>query len=446
MPAARTKKRRWLRTTLIVLGVLTGLIIGASVLDVDFSYEKDETAADEFETSKIEKGDIESRLTETGTTYLENTVDIMSKVSGTVTLMTVEMGDSVQKGQLVAVVAPDNTELLRLYGRRAQVANSYVQMVQAKDDLSHSEKLFNAVQGTSRDNVLRKRRGLSTAKTNFQLSLLELHILEKDMEIRGGMANRVMSIVNKGDEAEVLQAMDESLEVLAGDSTGFIKLADVRVLSPTSGIVISRGVDVGEMILSGTSSLSRGTVLLRTGDLGSMFISCRISEVDAGKVTVGQQAKIMFEAFPEDTHISQIIWISPIGSVPQGSSIVSFKIKIKLDATPEYAKPGMSCDIDIITAQKKQVLMALLESVATDDEEKYVFVKKGDDFEKRIITTGIADDKHCEVLSGLEEGEQIVTDIDEYEEVQEEKRLEADGEKNDKADKSSRRRGHRRIR
>jgi len=464
LPAELRKKRRWLKRILIVLAVVIGLGLVGYVAHSRFSESDD--GPEEFDVYSVGTGDITSRLTETGETFLEGTIEVMSKVSGTVTETTVEEGDSVEKGQVVAVVEPDNTELLRLYGRRAQVANAYVQMVQAKDDLLHQRRLFEKVRGTSRDMVLRKERSLSTARTNFRLALMELHILEKDMEIQGGMATRVMAALKSGSEAGIRRTIDDSLDISAANGEGFVQLADVRVLAPSAGVVISKGVEVGEMVISGTSALSRGTMLFRIGDLGSMFISCRVSEVDAGKLEIDQRVSVTFEAFLDEKPTGKIVWISPIGSRAQGSSIISFPVKIKLDEAYQFAKPGMSCDIDIVTSEKKDVLRALLESVAAKEdsededwedeaqeeereatESKYVYVKKGETYEKRPIEVGEEDEKYCEVISGLEEGEDVVRDIDEYEEALKEKEEEADKDKKKKGEKgkSSKRRRRARL-
>lgn len=451
--------------------VVLGLV--GYILHSHLSAKEDDQ--EEFEVQKVETGDITSRLTETGSTYLEGTVEVMSKVSGTITGTMVEEGDAVAKGQILAVVEPDNTELLRLYGRRAQVATAYIAMVQAKDDLRHQKKLFDEVRGTSRDTVLRNERNLSTAHTNFRLALMELHILEKDMRITNGMAVRVMAALKSGSEDRVRETIDKSLDISSSDGEGFVELADVRVSAPNDGIIIAKGVEVGEMVISGTSALSRGTVLYRIGNLDYLFISCRVSEVDAADLKMNQATKVTFEAFPDKELAGKIIWISPIGSTADGSSIISFPVKIKLDEVAEFVRPGMSCDIDIITSEKKGVIRIPLESVAVHTGEKdeakedenggsstassdaeseaedntadepskgeYVYVKKGEEFEKRPIEIGKDDDRYCEVISGLELGEEIVTNIDDYEEAQRKKKAEKGGS----GDEDSRR-GRRRIR
>lgn len=419
MPAKPRKGRRWPKYVLISLGTIVGLLIIGYVVRIQVTGKSDEN--DEFELSKVERGDVTTRLTETGTTYLERTIEVMSKVSGTVTLTAVEEGDIATKGQVLAVVEPDNTELLGLYGKRGQVATAYIRMVQAADDLSHAQKLFNAIGGTSQDDVLRKQRSLSTARTDFRLSLMELHILEKDMEIANGMAKKVAEVLRAGTESDVRKTMDDSLEIFEQDSSEFFQLADVRVLAPGSGIIIEKGIEVGEMIISGTSALSRGTMLFKIGDPESMSISCLVSEVDAGKLHVNQRADITFEAYPDEKQAGKIVWISPIGTRPEGASIISFQVKLELDEAPDFAKPGMSCDIDIVTDEKKDVLIALLESVGEEDEKAYVYVKSKDGYEKKEIEVGIKDDRHWEITSGLEEEEEIVTDFDECDAAQQAK-------------------------
>lgn len=467
MPAEVRKKRRWVRRVLITLSIVIGLGVVGYLGYAHFSASDE--GPEDFDVYKVEIGDITSRLTETGETFLESTIEVMSKVSGTITETSAEEGDGVEKGHILAVVEPDNTELLRLYGRRAQVANAYVQMVQAKDDLDHQRRLFEKVQGTSRDAVLRVERSLSTATTNFRLALMELHILEKDMEIAGGMATRVMAALKSGSEVEVRRTIDSSMDISAAEGKGFVRLADVRVLAPSAGIVISKGVEVGEMVISGTSALNRGTVLFTIGDLSSMFISSRVSEVDADKLEVGQRVNLRFEAALDAKLTGKIVWISPIGSKAAGASVISFPVKIKLDEACPIVKPGMSCDMDIVTSEEKNVKKVLLESVATEkpvkDEEaqdeavenepkeqtttswrlesKYVYVKRGETYEKRPIEVGDEDEKSCEVVSGLEEGEEVVKNIDDYEEAQkakEEKDKKDKGKDEDKKQKSTRRR------
>jgi len=452
LPAKVRKRRRWFRRILIVLFILIALGVLGHFLNVHFGFTSGDEGALDYDVSKVERGDITSRLTETGETYLENTVDVMSKVSGTITQTNVEEGDEVKKGQILAVVQPDNTELLRLYGKRAQVANAYITMVQAQDDLVHQKHLFDKVRGTSWDNVLRNDRGLAMAKTNFRLALMELHILESDMEIRDGMAAQVMRALKSGTEAQVRRTMDRLLDVSAANGKGFVKLADVRVLAPSGGVVIHKDVEPGEMVISGTAALNKGTVLFTIGDLHSMFISCNVSEVDACKLDVGQHVNVTFEAFPDESITGKIIWVSPVGTKPQGSSIIYFPVKIRLDKSCQFAKPGMSCDIDIITSEKKSVLRVLLESVATGEKEddtvketKYVYVKTGDTYQKREVKIGVSNEKFAEVLSGLKEGEEVVTDIDAYEDAQKEKEGEKGSTDEGKKKQKPRRRRHVRL-
>lgn len=414
MPAKR-RKRRWLRRGIVIFIIL--LVVAAAAYLFSGRFGRASKASGKFELSKIARGEITARLTETGTAYLEKTIEVKSKVSGTVKATVVEEGDVVKKGQLLAVIEPDNTELLRLYNKRANVANAYIRMVQAQDDLSHAKRLLEVVQGTSRDDVLRKERALCTASTNFRLSLLELYILERDMEIREGMAEKVARVLASGTEREVRRVMDATLRVFSAGGDSFVQLADVRVLSPVSGVVLQRPVEVGEMIISGTSSLLKGTVLFRIGDPSSMFIRCSVGEVDAGNVSVGQKAQIAFEAFPDERIPGKITWISPIGAKAEGSSIISFLVKIKMEETPSFAKPGMSCDVDIILAEKKDVLRVPLESVGIKDGDRYVYVKEGEGYVKRKLKLGIENESYAEVLSGLKEGEQVVLNLDEYEEI-----------------------------
>jgi len=146
----------------------------------------------------------------------------------------------------------------------------------------------------------------------------------------------------------------------------------VRVLAPISGIVIRRGVEIGEVVASGLSSFSGGTQLFQIGDPSQMIVRGDIAEIDIGKLRVGQDVDIVVDAYPDTTYRGRVRWIAPVGEKKQGSPIVTFDTEIDiLDREPRL-RQGMSCDIDVIFSRRDSTLYLPMEVVLEvfDDQEE----------------------------------------------------------------------------
>ena len=146
----------------------------------------------------------------------------------------------------------------------------------------------------------------------------------------------------------------------------------MRVLAPIDGIVIRRDVEVGEVVASGLSSYSGGTVLFEIGDPSQMIVRGDIAEIDIGRVQVGQDVNIVVDAYPDTTYRGRVRWIAPVGQQKQGSTIVTFDTEIEITDNAPRLRQGMSCDIDILFARRDSAVYLPVERALEvfDDEDK----------------------------------------------------------------------------
>ena len=200
---------------------------------------------------------------------------------------------------------------------------------------------------------------------------------------------------------------------------------EVRILSPASGIVILRPVEVGEVVVSGIVSTVTGTKIFEIGDPSQMMVKADISEVDVRKLKTGLPARIIADAYPDTTYRGEVHSIAPVGQIQPGSVIVTFHTEIRiLDLEPRL-RQGMSCDVDIIISERDSTLYMPVESVYEDFGDRtrvgkkkgargrfMVFRKQDDTFVECEVRIGLKSDVRLEVLSGLDFGDEIAADME----------------------------------
>lgn len=191
-------------------------------------------------------------------------------------------------------------------------------------------------------------------------------------------------------------------------------LSDYYITAPFGGVMSSVPVQKGDSVSSGTT-------------LGSIITSQQVAiislnEVDVAKITLGQKATLTFDAIPDLTITGKVTQIDSVGTVSSG--VVNYTVKINFDTNDVRIKPGMSVSTNIITNIKQDVLTVPNSAVKTQNGTSYVQM-----FDtplptpatgvqgspslvppvNQTVEIGISDDTNTEIISGLKEGDAIVT-------------------------------------
>ncbi|PIR80636.1 hypothetical protein COU24_02950 [Candidatus Kuenenbacteria bacterium CG10_big_fil_rev_8_21_14_0_10_39_14] len=132
-----------------------------------------------------------------------------------------------------------------------------------------------------------------------------------------------------------------------------------------------------------------------------------LNEIDAAKVKIGQKATLTFDTVSDLPITGEVVGVDTIGTVSQG--VVSYNVKIAFDVTDERIKPGMSTSVAIILESKPDVLVAPLSAVKSSAQGSYVEILVNGAPQRTTVTTGSSNDTMIEIISGLEQGEKIVT-------------------------------------
>jgi len=261
-----------------------------------------------FET--VTRGDLNLTVSADGIVQPINKVEIKSKASGQIEQMNFEEGTEVEKGQL----------LISLDQRTAK--NDYEQ---AKADLATAEA--NAQQS---ENSLRRSKELFDKK------------LVSEQEIDQANVDFVRT------RAQVVKAT-------AALSTADERLRDTRIMAPISGVILTKNVEMGQIISSGVSNVGGGSLLATIADMKMVHVETNVDEVDIGKVQVGQSAKVVADSYPDDSFDGEVVRIAPLGETQQ--SVTTFKVVVLVRNIGGKLKAGMSASVDIEVINKKNVLL-----------------------------------------------------------------------------------------
>jgi len=259
---------------------------------------------------KLSKGDLSLNVSANGVVQPINKVEIKSKASGQVLFLGFEEGESVQQGRLLAIL---------------DTVTAQNDFDQAKSDL----EVAKAALIQSENNVRR-------AKELFQKSLIS----QQELDAANTDYVRTQSSLIRGKSML---------------STAEVRLKETRISAPISGIILSRNIELGQIVASGVSNVGGGTILASIADMEEVNVETNVDEVDIGRVNVGQSAKVIADAFPDDQFNGEIVRIAPLGKTQQ--NVTSFVVIVRVKNVGGKLKAGMSASVDIEIFNRKNVLL-----------------------------------------------------------------------------------------
>jgi HlyD family secretion protein len=387
----------------------------------------------------IQKRDLEAIVSASGKIEPKKTVNISAQTMGRVTRLGVQEGDRVRAGQFLLQIDPVNAEAAV---RRdvAAVAGAMTSLEQSKVGLQSARANLDV----ARQNLKRQQElwtaGLTT-RESLERAQAEVEVRESDLKAR---------------EQEIKTRETQLQQQQAGLASSRHTLTQVRFDAPFDGIITRRNVEEGENVVVGTMN-NAGTVLLTVADMSVIEAEVEVDETDVPFVQMGQVAKIEIDAIPDRVFTGRVTEIgnSPIQTAGTGTTrtATNFKVTITIDGQIPDVRPGFTCTAEITTATKKQVTAVPIQSMTVREltfdangnviheqrppqprfrfgppqaaqttpapvelkpgqkreEREGVFVMKDGKAEFVEVKTGIAGERYLEVLTGLKEGDQVIT-------------------------------------
>ena len=274
----------------------------------------------EFETSKVEQGKIIAKVTASGTLSAIVTVQVGSQVSGRIAALHADFNSPVKKGQLIAKIDP------ALF--QASVDQARANLAAAQGNLAKAK-----VQAVDARRQYQRQKELAARQLNAQA----------DLDTAQANADAA--------DAQVTASEGTVAQTRAALQSADVNLAYTNILSPTSGTVISRNVDVGQTV---AASLQAPTIFVIAEDLAKMQVDTSVSEADVGRLKSGMPASFTVDAYPGETFRGQV---RQIRNAPQTvQNVVTYDAVIDVDNSEFKLKPGMTANVTFVYAQKDDVL------------------------------------------------------------------------------------------
>ncbi len=291
----------------------------------------------------VKRADLQSLVSSSGFLTGANVIDLKFRSGGKLSTLKVATGDQIKQGSLVASL--DNAQQLIAL----QQANNTLRAKQAT-----KEKVLDDVKDHDDDETFTQKQ------------------LRTDAEVAKD---------NAFDEVKSAQKA----------------LNDTYLYAPISGLVTQAPFVSGQTV--GASDLIAQIV-----DSSQILFETDVDEADISKVTVGQQATVSFDAYPDETFPGSVAQIVPqIKTTSSGASVVT--VNIKLDNFQKRFIQGLTGQSDIVIAESKSTLIVPIEAVR---EDNVVIIPSGQNYQNKKVETGIESDTDIEIRSGLSEGEQIL--------------------------------------
>jgi membrane fusion protein, heavy metal efflux system len=173
----------------------------------------------------------------------------------------------------------------------------------------------------------------------------------------------------------------------------------VLITAPLSGIVVERDISLGDAV-------GPGKTLFQIADLSKVIVEGDVFENDVSKVKLGQDARIRLDAYPNKVFNGKVTFVAS----ELDSKKRTLHIWVSVDNKEGLLKPELFARIALIANSGRRALTIPVEAIIYDGAEKFVFVKKGDQFINQGVATGASDDRYTEITGGLHRGEKVVTD------------------------------------
>jgi HlyD family secretion protein len=381
-------------------------------------------------TEAIQKRNLESIVSASGKIQPKTLVNISADTMGKVTGLAVAEGDRVTKGQFLLEIDPRNLRS-RVESGEAGIQASASRLQQMRLSIESTKVALKAAEDNYNRQLQLSKQGLTPRE-----------VLERaENELKTQQANLRSQEQNlKTQELTISQER-------ANLSSARYDLSRVRLESPINGIVTRRNIEEGETAVTGTMN-NPGTVLLVVADMSVIEAEVEVDETDIPTVKLGQPAKVTIDAVPGKTFTAKVTEIgnSPIQATGQAAGATNFKVVLTLDGEIPEVRPGFTCTAEITTAVRKDTTAVPIQATtvrevlvdekgevvrepivpgaprrpaagATSElkpgqsrkELEGVFLVRDGKVLFQPVKTGIAGDKYFEVLSGLKEGEVVVT-------------------------------------
>ena len=400
MASSRKSKKFWIWLGIGGFVILALLAFGMARLAKGASIDPNKLA-------KVTRGDVARSVVATGKIQPITQVEVKSKASGIVEKLYVDINDKVHKGQELAQL--DQVEIAaQVEAQRAQLAAAEANVSTYEANIEQDKVNANApdlpmYKATLDRNLEMQKQGIVSRQA----------LDDANKDYLAALTRRDSSQAQIGvDTARLKQARAQVQQAQASLKQLEEQLGYTTIMAPMDGVILSRDVEIGDAVSSILVLGSTATLVMTEGDINEVYVQGKVDEADIAHVYMGQPARIKVESFRDRTFNGKVTKIAPLGV--EKDNVTTFEVRVSIDNPGGELKANMTANAEILLDEHKGVL-TVPESAVNYDGQKNASVEVPDKSQKEgkrkvAVKVGLSNGSVTEIVSGLKEGDQVVTE------------------------------------
>lgn len=352
----------------ILMALVAVIFIGTFV----FLYIKSQPQPEIYDEFTLQRMDIRKTTVVTGKIEPRNEVNVKPQISGIITEILKEAGETVQEGEVIAKVKviPD---MGSLSAAQSRLRLAEINRKQAQTDYDREKTLFD--------------KGLVAADEYDKIAQALRQAREE------------------------VDAAQDNLEVVRdGVSKSNASASSTLIRSTITGLILDIPVKVGNSVIL-ANTFNDGTTIATVANMNDLIFRGNIDETEVGRLSTGMTMKITIGALQDLKFDARLEYIAPKATDQNGANQFEIKAAVNLPSNATNIRSGYSANAEIVLAEAKNVLAVQESAIEFDGDDTYVYVIKGEGdkqtYERRKVQTGISDGINIEIRSGVKPNERI---------------------------------------
>ena len=352
----------------ILMALVAVIFIGTFV----FLYIKSQPQPEVYDEFTLQRMDIRKTTVVTGKIEPRNEVNVKPQISGIITEILKEAGETVQEGEVIAKVKviPD---MGSLSAAQSRLRLAEINRRQAQTDYDREKTLFD------------KGRVAADEYDKIAQALRQAR--------------------------EEVDAAQDNLEVVRdGVSKSNASASSTLIRSTITGLILDIPVKVGNSVIL-ANTFNDGTTIATVANMNDLIFRGNIDETEVGRLSTGMTMKITIGALQDLKFDARLEYIAPKATDQNGANQFEIKAAVNLPSNATNIRSGYSANAEIVLAEAKNVLAVQESAIEFDGDDTYVYVIKGEGdkqtYERRKVQTGISDGINIEIRSGVKPNERI---------------------------------------
>jgi RND family efflux transporter MFP subunit len=335
----------------------------------------------QVQTAQVQKATIISSVSTSGNVISSNIENITTQASGTVKKVYISDGDEVYEGQKLAEIDLD----IQGQQNQASAYSTYISAVNSLNSANNSYRLTQASLAVVYDEI----KG---------------HDEDETLEMKEDRTRAEVSNDNAYDSVKTAQARLSSAALALRTTSGIIT-------SPTSGsvksVTIAEGMNIGAAETASGARANQRVATIATG--GLPIVTFNVSEIDVSLIEPGQKATITLDSIADKTFTGKVVSVDRVGMIT--NNVTTYTTIVQFDTSSDQILPNMAATANIIIDSKSDVLIVPSQAIEYQDGQASVTLIRNHREQNVPVETGIFNDTQTEIMSGLKEGDLVITGV-----------------------------------